>query len=100
VTINRHNDIEFANKIISKIDIYQTTNELPESNNWEILKLFGFKDNKDFLSPEYTKIDANTYELVFVEGFDGPYLMWNSEERKWKIGNPTIVHHKGITKVK
>ena len=100
MTINRHNDIEFANKIISKIDIYQTTNELPESNNWEILKLFGFKDNKDFLSPEYTKIDANTYELVFVEGFDGPYLMWNSEERKWKIGNPTIVHHKGITKEK
>ena len=90
VAINRYSDIKFANKIIDQIDKYKITNSLPESDDWETLKKFGFEDHLDFFVPEYQKLNDETYELIFVEGFDGPYLLWNSKDRKWKIDQPTF----------
>ena len=90
VTINRYSDIKFADKIIEKIEEYKKSKGLPESDDWETLKKFGFKEHADFLVPEYQKINKDNYELRFIEGFDGPYLLWNSKERKWKIGQPTF----------
>ena len=89
-TINRYQDIQFANKIIAKIDKYKTTNGLPDSYDWKTLKRFGFKIDGDVWTPQYHRINNDTYELVFVEGFDGPYLLWTSSERKWKVDMPTI----------
>ena len=90
VAINRYSDIKFANKIIDQIDKYKITNSLPESDDWETLKKFGFVDHLDFFVPEYQKLNDETYELRFIEGFDGPYLLWNSKDRKWKIDQPTF----------
>ncbi|MBT9393619.1 hypothetical protein KLP40_10640 [Hymenobacter sp. NST-14] len=90
VTINRSADVKLGNEIINKIETYSLTNKLPENNDWENLRQFGFKDKIDFLQPEYSKLDDHTFELIFVGGFDEPYLMWNSKERKWKNGFPTI----------
>lgn len=90
VTINRSSDIKLGNEIVKKIEIHSLTKGLPESNDWTQLKQLGFIDKYDFLKPEYSKIDKETFELIFIEGFDGPYLMWNSKERKWKEGFPTI----------
>jgi hypothetical protein len=90
LTINRSNDISLGEKIIKNIERYQKVNGLPDDNDWETLRKFGFRDKIDFLQPEYRKLDAENFELIFVEGFDGPYLMWTSMERKWKEGYPTF----------
>ncbi len=90
IAINRYSDIKFANKIIDQIDKYKITNSLPESDDWETLKKFGFEDHLDFFVPEYQKLNDETYELIFVEGFNGPYLLWNSKDRKWKIDQPAF----------
>ena len=87
-TINRYSDIKLGNKIIDQIETYRKTNDLPESNDWETLKKFGFIDHIDFLEPEYQKLNDNDYQLIFIEGFDGPYLMWTSKDKKWKIDHP------------
>ncbi len=90
LTINRSSDIKLGEQIIEKIENYKKTNGLPDNNDWETLRKFGFRDKIDFLEPEYNKLNENSYELVYVEGFDGPYLLWNSKERIWKMNFPTI----------
>ncbi|SDW88554.1 hypothetical protein [Flavobacterium degerlachei] len=90
LTINRSSDIKLGEKIIKNIENYKTTNELPDNDDWKTLRGFGFRDKIDFLQPEYRRVDKETFELIYIEGFDGPYLMWNSIERKWKEGYPTF----------
>jgi hypothetical protein len=89
LAINRHSDIKLGEKIIDNIEKYKIKNKLPDNDDWETLRKFGFRDKIDFLQPEYSKVDSSTFELIFIEGFDGPYLMWNSKERLWKEGYPT-----------
>lgn len=90
LSINRSSDIKLGEHIIQNIESYQKQNGLPDNNDWETLKKFGFRDRIDFLQPEYNKINENEFELIYLEGFDGPYLMWNSTEKKWKQGYPTF----------
>lgn len=84
VTINRHSDIKFANKIIEQIETYQKLNGLPKSDDWKTLTQFDFKEEDLGIEPAYEKINDDTFEIIFLEGFDGPYLLWNSKERIWK----------------
>ena len=35
-----------------------------------------------------TKISDNEYELIYLEGFDSPYLLYNSTIKKWKFDFP------------
>lgn len=90
LTINRKTDIKLGEQIIKKIETYKSENGLPDNNDWETLRKFGFRDKIDFLQPEYRKLDNSNFELIFIEGFDGPYLMWTSTERIWKEGYPTF----------
>ena len=90
LTIIRHSDIKLGEIIIENIENYKETNGLPDNNDWKTLRKFGFRDKIDFLQPEYSRIDSETFELLYLEGFDGPYLMWNSKERVWKEGYPTV----------
>lgn len=90
LTINRSSDINLGEQIIKNIESYQKQNGLPDNNDWETLRKFGFRDKIDFLQPEYRKLSDDNFELIFVEGFDGPYLMWTSTEKKWKEGYPTF----------
>ncbi|MFM2334804.1 MAG: hypothetical protein RIS91_807 [Bacteroidota bacterium] len=90
LSINRRSDIKLGNQIIENIERYQNQNGLPNNTDRETLQKFGFRDKIDCLQPEYRKLNENEFELVYLEGFDGPYLMWTSKERKWKIGYPTF----------
>ena len=90
LTINRKTDIKLGEQIIKNIETYKSQNGLPDNNNWETLRKLGFRDKIDFLQPEYRNLDDSNFELIFIEGFDGPYLMWTSKERIWKEGNPTF----------
>lgn len=90
LTINRRTDIKLGEEIIKNIETYKKQNGLPDNNDWEALRKFGFRDKIDFLQPEYNKLDDSNFELIFIEGFDGPYLMWTSIDRQWKKGYPTF----------
>lgn len=84
VTINRRSDINFGNELITKIDEYKKQHGLPETNDWQTLKQLGFKQRGDLLIPDYQKLNDTTFELVYLDGFDGPYLLWNSHDKQWK----------------
>ena len=90
VTINRSSDIKLGEKVITNIENYRKQYGLPPTNDWQTLKELGFKDHTDFFKPDYHKTNDTTYELVFLEGFDGPYLLWNSIDKLWKEAMPTI----------
>jgi len=90
LTINRRSDIAFGNSLVNKIEQYERQHGLPETTDWKALKELGFIDKGDYFVPNYEKINDTTFELVYIEGFDGPYLLWNSKERKWTKAMPTI----------
>jgi hypothetical protein len=90
LSINRSSDIKLGEHIIQNIESYQKQNGLPDNNDWETLRKFGFREKINSLQPEYRKLNETEFELVYDEGFDGPYLMWNSTEKKWKQGYPTF----------
>lgn len=94
LTVIRSTDVKLGEEIINKIENHKKTNGLPDNQDWETLRSFGFRDKIDFLQPEYNRIDSETFELIYIEGFDGPYLMWNSKERIWKEGYPTFQQKK------
>lgn len=85
IEITRKSDIKFGNKIIQNIENYQKTNhKLPSNNDWQTLEKLGLKKNESE-KLFYTSDENGNYELVYLDGFDGPYLMWNSQEKKWTI---------------
>ena len=91
IEITRKSDIKLGNTIIENINSYKSENKkLPENQDWKTLEKIGFKIEMLGTTPSYETNQNGEYELVFLEGFDGPYLMWNSTEKKWKIDFPTI----------
>ena len=89
--ITRKSDIKLGNELIKNINYYESENgKLPKNNDWKTLEKLGFKNEDLGTKPSYGNNKNGVYELVFLEGFDGPYLMWNSKEKKWKIDSPTI----------
>jgi len=91
-SFTRYGDISRGNLLIKQLDTYyQHQHTLPDTGDWPKLKQVGFTDAEMKKAyPEYRKVNNTFYELTFVEGFDGPYLMWNSQERRWKKGFPII----------
>jgi hypothetical protein len=75
LAINRASDIKLGEKIIKNIETYKIKKGLPQDNDWKTLKQLGFRDKGDFFQPEYRKVDDNNFELIYVESFDGPYLI-------------------------
>lgn len=89
--ITRKSDIKFGNELIKNIETYKIeNNNLPKNGDWKTLEKLGFKIEILGTKPDYETNQNGEFEIVFLEGFDGPYLMWNSKEKKWKIDFPTI----------
>ncbi len=89
VAINRYSDIKLGNELINKINHYKKGYGLPETNDWRTLIKLGFKQREYLIIPYYNKINDTTFELLYLEGIDGPYLQWNSNDKKWKNAMPT-----------
>jgi hypothetical protein len=85
VAVKRCSDIKFGNDLISNIYEYKKQHGLPATNDWKTLTQLGFKQRGDLLIPDYQKLSETTFELVYLEGFDGPYLLWNSLDKQWKM---------------
>jgi hypothetical protein len=89
--ITRSADLNFGNKLVDKINEYRKeNNKLPETDNWETLERLGFKMEMLGTKPFYEKINEKEFELIYLEGFDGPYLLYNSQKGKWAVDFPTI----------
>jgi len=88
--ITRKADINFGNDIVNKIDLFEKENlKLPETDDWKVLEELGFKTEMLGTTPTYQKINEKEFELIYLEGFDGPYLMYNSKSNKWIMDFPT-----------
>ncbi|MGV3611488.1 MAG: hypothetical protein ACO1N0_11090 [Fluviicola sp.] len=91
--ITRKKDLELGNTLIENIQSYKSKyHKIPDENDSKILRKLGFKIEPLGTKPSYETNQNGEYEVVFLEGFDGPYLMWNSKEEKWKMDFPTIYH--------
>ena len=88
--ITRKSDIEFGNKLADKIeDFKKEKGQLPTPDAWNTLEQLGFKIEMLGTDPTYEKINENEFELIYLQGFDGPYLLYNSRQKNWKIDFPT-----------
>ena len=86
IEITRKSEIQIGNSIIENIENYKLKHKkLPENEDWKTLKQLGFKIEISGSKPYYQSNPNGIYELIFIEGFDGPYLKWNSKEKIWKI---------------
>ncbi|HCN48777.1 MAG TPA: hypothetical protein DIT10_06745 [Chryseobacterium sp.] len=91
IEVTRHSDIEYGNKLVLNLENYQKEHKsLPRYNDWNTLHQLGFKQQDLGVSPDYAVDSTGTYELVYLEGFDGPYLMYSSREKKWSIDFPKV----------
>ena len=89
--ITRKSDIEFGNILADRIeDFKKEKGRLPTTDDWDILEQLGFKIENLGTYPSYEKINESEFELIYLEGFDGPYLLYNSRQKHWKIDFPTI----------
>nr|WP_320023147.1 hypothetical protein [uncultured Draconibacterium sp.] len=91
IEITRRSDIKYGNELVREVKNFQSIhNRLPEPDSSQILLDLGFK--MGFLDVEhaYQKINDSEFEIIYLEGFDGPYLFYNSKTDNWKEDFPTI----------
>ncbi|WP_139856815.1 hypothetical protein [Aequorivita sinensis] len=87
--ITRKSDINLGNILAGKIEQFKKkNNELPNTDDWKVLEELGFKTEMLGTDPTYQKINDNEFELIFLEGFDGPYLLYNSKSDNWSMDFP------------
>ena len=79
IEITRKQDIALGNNLIKNIEKYKQY----DGEYLLVTQDLGTK-------PNYTIDSKDNYEITFLEGFDGPYLIWNSIDKKWKIDFPII----------
>lgn len=91
IEITRRSDVQYGNSLVQNIDSYKKAHHhLPESNDGETLKKLGFKKEELGTQPDYRANSNGSYELVYLDDLGGPYLIWNSNEKKWSIDFPKI----------
>lgn len=82
----RHKDIERGNALIQKLEQYQQQNHrLPDSHEQAILSEIGFIQNKQGWQPAYQKLDNARYQIIYQDGYDAPYLTWQSDKKTWML---------------
>lgn len=89
--VTRKAEIDFGNELVDRIEQFrQRHNSLPETGDWKLLRALGFRMTDLGTDPSYDRISDNQYELIYLRGFDGPYLLYNSATRQWVVDFPTI----------
>lgn len=85
----RHKDIQLAQTLSQNIEQYRQQHaHLPVENNSQILKQLGFRHHKDTgWQPNYRKLDETHYQIIYKDGYEPPYLNWDSRNQKWSLVN-------------
>ncbi len=90
IEITRKSDVKFGNEVVEKIETYKISNhKLPASDDWVTLEKLGLSKNESS-KPKYLSDESGNYEIVYFDDFGGPYLLWNSQNRKWTVDFPEI----------
>ena len=92
LSVKRAADVSRGQALSQRLARYQQQHAaLPATDDWVALKQVGFTaEEMERASPQYTKLNSTAYQLVFVSGFDGPYLMWDSRQGQWLESFPEI----------
>lgn len=94
ISVTRHSDIEYGNSLIKNVEDYRKTHhKLPDNSDWNTLEKLGFKPTDPGTQPDYYT-DGTDYEITYPDSFDGPYLIWNSNEKEWSIDFPKLFKKK------
>ena len=88
----RHKDIELGKTISANIENYRRQHgRLPAAGNEAELKALGFLHTKaQGWQPGYRPNGAGGYRLIYDEGYDPPYLLWDSQEQQWRLDNSSL----------
>ena len=75
-----------AYQIVEAIENYrQTHGRLPDSSDHEVMKGLGFELLVGW-HPDYQIIGKEIYRITILEGFDGPYWIYDSSSKRWRKG--------------
>lgn len=86
IEIRNHSEVNFGHQLVDKIEKYKSVNSsLPSNGEWKTLEKLDFEMTELGTNPEYKKINDSSYKLIFVKGFDGPYLTYNSLLGTWSV---------------
>ena len=88
-TFKHREDIKYGSRLVENLDkFYKDNQRLPDNTEHHIFDSLGFQlDNTGHL-PDYEKLNDSTYQIIFIKGFDPPYLYYKSDEKVWKYGFP------------
>lgn len=82
----RHKDIQLGNTLIENVQNFQKQhNRLPENHENAVLLQLGFRQNKLGWQPNYRKIGANQFQIVYADGYVPPFLTWDSHTKQWVL---------------
>lgn len=86
-TIEYYNEVSIGNEYAHNIITYlQEKNKLPDEGDRDTLKeLNPYKSVDKRRRPEYRIWSGNNFTLSFVQGFDWPYLTYDSETKTWEM---------------
>lgn len=77
----------FANNLIK---FKKENGFLPMPTDWKTLEKLSPLKPYNESKPQYDKLNGNHFILIFVEGFDPPYLFYDSRVKVWKYDFPPI----------
>jgi hypothetical protein len=90
-SIVHYSQIKEGNVYVANLFEYQKrNNKLPNTEDIAVLeKLSPAKEFKDWF-PNYKKTSDTSFMLTYFEGFDPPYLTYDSRSKKWEMKFPTF----------
>ncbi len=77
-------DMRTGDRIISSVEAFrQEHNRLPNPHNPDEMVQLGFEDVLVDYRPEYEPVGRNAYQITYIEGLDGPSIVYSSITRQW-----------------
>jgi hypothetical protein len=84
LSIRKYSEIKYGNQLVENLRNYQILNsKLPNNEDWPTLDKLDFERTELATNPIYQKVNAKEFKLIFVQGFDGPYLTYYSKTNEW-----------------
>ncbi len=79
-----YTEIKQGNLYIERINYYKKIHRsLPKETDWKLLDSLNPIKPSDNFYPQYIKINDFEFELIYIEGFDPPFVRYNSKSEKW-----------------
>ncbi|MDP4208270.1 MAG: hypothetical protein Q8928_05595 [Bacteroidota bacterium] len=80
-----YSEIKYGNEFVENIYNYKKQHgQFPKDNSWDTLKILNPLKPYETFYPEYHIIDKDNFSLTYIEGFDPPYLQYDTKSKKWE----------------